>query len=138
GAFTGNISADMLADLGCTHAIVGHSERRQYHGETDATVAAKAKAAIEAGLVAIICVGETEAARDTGRQNQIVGDQIKGSLPAGADSKNTVVAYEPVWAIGTGKTASIDDIRDMHAFIRTLVGDIKILYGGSVKGDNAA
>jgi triosephosphate isomerase len=138
GAYTGNISAQMLEDMGCSHVIVGHSERRQYHQETSETVAAKARAAHAAGLVAIICVGETDAERTAGKADDVVSRQLSLSLPDTVTPMNTVVAYEPVWAIGTGKTASIDDIAGMHKLIRQSVGKgIKILYGGSVKGSNA-
>lgn len=145
GAFTGNISAPMLKDMGCTHVILGHSERRQYHAETDEQVSAKAKAAHAAGLIAIVCVGETDEQRTAGQQDAIVTKQLQNSLPDGCTAENTVVAYEPVWAIGTGKTASSDDIRNMHAVIRRVVSEkikdgdkLRLLYGGSVKGANAA
>jgi triosephosphate isomerase len=139
GAFTGNISAQMLKDLGCTHVIVGHSERRQYHKETSAEVAAKAKAAHEAGLIAIICIGETDAERTAGRANDVVTEQLAASVPDCATVENTVIAYEPVWAIGTGKVASSEDIKGIHALIRDKsTVKAKILYGGSVKGSNAA
>ena len=145
GAYTGNISAAMLKDLGCTHVIVGHSERRQYHEESSALIAAKAAAAHAAGLVAIICVGETDAERTAGQADSIVAAQLAESIPLSATSDNTAIAYEPVWAIGTGKTASADDIRQMHAHIRAKVSDkitaggaeVKLLYGGSVKAANA-
>lgn len=146
GAYTGNISAAMLKDIGCTHVIVGHSERRQYHAETSSLIAAKAAAAHAAGLVAIICVGETDAERSAGEADSVVAAQLAESIPLSATSENTAVAYEPVWAIGTGKTASADDIRQMHAHIRAKVSEkvtsggaqIKLLYGGSVKAANAA
>jgi triosephosphate isomerase len=126
--------------------IVGHSERRQYHGEKDAAVAAKSRAAWRAGLTAIICIGETLAERESGRANTVCQSQIEGSVPEGATSENTVLAYEPVWAIGTGKTASLDDIAAMHAHLRQCLARhsgaagsrMLILYGGSVKPDNAA
>lgn len=138
GAYTGDISAAMLADIGCSHVILGHSERRQGHGETDVQVAAKATAAHAAGLVTIICVGETESQRSSGQHFDVVADQIKGSLPDCATVENTVIAYEPVWAIGTGKTATNDDVAAMHAHIRKLAGEgMRILYGGSVKAGNA-
>jgi len=145
GAFTGDISAEMLKDAGATAVIVGHSERRQYHGESDRQVAAKACAAWRAGLSAIICVGETESQRDAGDAPQICHDQIAGSVPKEATPANTAIAYEPVWAIGSGKTPSDDDIAAMHAHIRDcLVGHLgeagkgmRILYGGSVKPANA-
>jgi triosephosphate isomerase len=142
GAHTGDISAAMLRDVGASWVIVGHSERRHDHHETDALVHAKAKAAIGAGLTPIVCVGETEAQRVAGEQDKVVGAQLTGSLPAGFAG---VVAYEPVWAIGTGKTATEADVAAMHLFIReTLVkrlghagGGIRILYGGSVRPANA-
>src|SRR6185312_8612749 len=145
GAFTGDISAEMLKDAGATAVIVGHSERRQYRGESDRQVAAKACAAWRAGLSAIICVGETESQRDAGDAPQICHDQIAGSVPKEATPANTAIAYEPVWAIGSGKTPSDDDIAAMHAHIRDcLVGHLgeagkgmRILYGGSVKPANA-
>jgi triosephosphate isomerase (TIM) len=144
GAHTGDVSAEMLADAGCRFVIVGHSERRSDHGETDALVRAKAAAAHRAGLVAIVCVGETEAKRLAGRANDVVGRQIADSLPEGADPSNTVVAYEPVWAIGTGRTPTTEDIAAMHGFIRKTPGGrkadltgMRILYGGSVKASNA-
>lgn len=139
GAFTGDISAPMLKDIGAAYVILGHSERRQYQKETDGQVAAKARAANDAGLITIICVGETEAEREAGNQNAIVAAQLAGSLPTGYTAQNTVIAYEPVWAIGTGKTATAEDIRAMHEFIRAKVpADMRILYGGSVKPSNAA
>ena len=146
GAFTGDISASMLKDAGAMAVILGHSERRQYHGETDAEVAVKARAAWSAGLMTIICVGETEIERDRGEAAQVCHGQIGGSVPAGATGANTALAYEPVWAIGTGKTPTNQDIAAMHAHIRsclvTQLGDagrgIRILYGGSVKPANAA
>jgi triosephosphate isomerase len=146
GAFTGDISAEMLKSAGASHVIVGHSERRQYHGETDADVAAKAKAAWRAGLVAIICIGETLAQREAGEANGVCHGQIGGSVPDGATAGNTVLAYEPVWAIGTGKIPSFEDIAAMHAHLRGCLkehsgdagGQMLILYGGSVKPDNAA
>jgi triosephosphate isomerase (TIM) len=142
GAHTGDISAAMLRDVGASWVIVGHSERRHDHHETDALVHAKAKAAIGAGLTPIVCVGETEAQRVAGEQNKVVGAQLAGSLPAGFAG---VVAYEPVWAIGTGKTATEADVAAMHLFIHeTLVkrlghtgSGIRILYGGSVRPANA-
>ncbi len=147
GAHTGDISAEMLADAGATHVIVGHSERRADHGEDDALVRAKAEAARRAGLVAIVCVGETEAERDAGRALEVVGRQLAGSVPDGAGPEDTVVAYEPVWAIGTGRTPSTEDIAEMHGHMRRLLaerfgqeaaGGIRLLYGGSVKPGNAA
>ena len=146
GAHTGDIAAEMLKDAGASHVIVGHSERRHNHGERDADVAAKAQAAWRAGLTAIICVGETESQRFAGNAHQICSSQIDGSVPAQAHAANTVIAYEPVWAIGTGKTATADDIVQMHAHIRQCLvrrlgegaRQMRILYGGSVKPDNAA
>lgn len=136
GAHTGDISAEMLADTGATFVIVGHSERRADHGETDAVVCAKAEAAGRAGLVPIICVGETEAQRRQGREKEIVGAQLQGSIPPAA--RDYVIAYEPVWAIGTGLTPTVADIAAMHAFIRSKVKEgVRILYGGSVKPSNA-
>ena len=145
GAFTGDLSAEMLKDAGASAVIVGHSERRQYHGERDADVAAKARAAWRAGLIAIIRVGETEEQRDAGKAHHICGGQVKVSVPAEATAENTAIAYEPVWAIGSGKTPSDDDIVAMHAHIRHCVVEhlgaagqgIRILYGGSVKPSNA-
>lgn len=146
GAYTGDISAEMLADAGATAVIVGHSERREYHGETDAVVALKAEAAWRAGLDAIICVGETEAERDEGRALDVVGAQIATSVPEGATAANTAVAYEPIWAIGTGRTPTLAEIGEMHAHIRAGLESrlgaegaaVRILYGGSVKPSNAA
>jgi len=139
GAFTGCISAEMLKDAGCSHAIVGHSERRHTCGETDADVRTKTLAAWRAGLTAIICIGETRAEREGGRAMSMVEAQIAGSLPDGATSQNLVVAYEPVWAIGTGLTPTMGDIADMHAAIRARIpADTRILYGGSVNPKNAA
>ncbi len=145
GAHTGDVAPTMLKDAGCRFVILGHSERRGDHGESDAVVNAKAVAAHKEGLVAIVCVGETEAQRDAGQANAVVSGQLAGSIPAGANPQNTVIAYEPVWAIGTGKTATPDDVKAMHAHIRAeLAGKIadpdkvRILYGGSVKPGNAA
>ena len=141
GAHTGDVSAEMLADAGASAVIVGHSERRADHGEDDAQVRAKAEAAWRAGLTAIICVGETEAERDAGRALAVVSDQLAGSVPSGATEANTVIAYEPVWAIGTGRVPSNDDIAEMHAAMRAhaaVTQDMRLLYGGSVKPANAA
>jgi len=146
GAHTGDIAAEMLSDAGAAYVIVGHSERRADHGETDHIVQAKAAAAWRAGLAAIICVGETEDERDAGSALGIVGAQLAGSIPDGATGENTVVAYEPVWAIGTGRTPTLAEIEEMHRFIRARLkerlgatgGDaIRLLYGGSVKPANA-
>jgi len=144
GAYTGDISAEMLRDAGAQAVIVGHSERRQHYGETDAMVRAKALAAQRAGLTAIVCVGETRAERDGGRARDIVRAQLDGSLPDKV--AGVVVAYEPVWAIGTGLTPTQSDAGDMHGFVRQRLAsrygeagdEIRILYGGSVKPDNAA
>ncbi len=135
GAHTGDISAEMLKDAGAAFVIVGHSERRADHDERDALVKAKAQAARRAGLVPIVCVGETEAERRAGKQEEIVRRQLAGSLPEGEGG--LVIAYEPVWAIGTGLTPTIDDIAAMHTFIRKRAGKgVRILYGGSVKPSN--
>jgi triosephosphate isomerase len=146
GAHTGDISAEMLADAGASYVIVGHSERRADHGETDALVRQKAEAAWRAGLTAIVCIGETQAQRDAGQTLRICGGQLSGSLPDGATTANLVVAYEPVWAIGTGLTPTVRDVEQVHQFIRDTLtarfkaegGGIRILYGGSVKPSNAA
>jgi triosephosphate isomerase len=145
GAHTGDIAAAQLRDVGATHVILGHSERRQDHAETDAQVLAKAAAAIEAGLVPIVCVGETRSEREAGRAETVVGAQLAGSLPAGFASAGGVVAYEPVWAIGTGLTPTEAEVADMHGFIRARLdaafgaagAGLRILYGGSVKPANA-
>ena len=138
GAFTGCISAEMLKDTGCSHAIVGHSERRHTCGETDADVRAKTVAAWRARLVAIVCVGETRAEREAGRATAVVAGQLTGSLPDGADADKLIVAYEPVWAIGTGLTPTMADIGEMHAAIRSRIpAGTRILYGGSVNPKNA-
>jgi triosephosphate isomerase len=145
GAYTGDIAAEMLADAGASAVIVGHSERRTYHQEDDATVRRKAQAAWRAKLAAIVCVGETGADRDAGRTLDVVGRQLEGSLPDGASAANLVVAYEPVWAIGTGRTPTPTDVIEAHAFIRerltgrygTGAGGVRVLYGGSVKPANA-
>jgi len=136
GAHTGEISAEMLADAGASYVIVGHSERRADNGESDAMVHAKATAVLRAGLMPIICVGETAAQRKAGKEYEVVGAQLQGSLPQ--TSQSYVVAYEPVWAIGTGLTPTNDDIAKMHDFIREQTrSDIRLLYGGSVKPGNA-
>ena len=142
GAHTGDVSAQMLADLGCSHVIVGHSERRVDHGETDATVRAKSEAAIAAGLVPIICVGETLEQRESGQAEAVVKSQMLASLPDGVNARRVVLAYEPVWAIGTGRTASADDAQAMHASLRGAWPgadgqSLRILYGGSMNPDNA-
>ena len=138
GAFTGCISAEMLKDAGCSHAIVGHSERRHTCGETDADVRAKTVAAWRTGLVAIVCVGETRAEREAGRATAVVAGQLAGSLPDGADAGNLIIAYEPVWAIGTGLTPTLADIAEIHTAIRARIPTgTRILYGGSVNPKNA-
>ena len=145
GAFTGDLSAELLRDAGASAVIVGHSERRTYHHETDADVCAKALAARRAGLLAIVCVGETRAEREAGRALDVVGAQLDGSLPDGATAETLVVAYEPVWAIGSGLTPTPADVAEMHGFIRRRLAarfgaagqGIRILYGGSVKASNA-
>lgn len=140
GAFTGDISAEMLADLGCSHVILGHSERRQGHGETDAVVRAKIAAACRAGLSAVLCVGETRAQRERGEAIAVVAAQLAGSIPNGEPAAGElIVAYEPIWAIGTGLSATLDDIAEMHAAIcQCLAPGTPVLYGGSVNPGNAA
>lgn len=140
GAFTGDISARMLADAGAGFVILGHSERRQFHGETDALIASKVKAAWTAGLCATLCVGETEAEYRAGATLSVLARQLKGSLPPGATPANTVVAYEPVWAIGTGLTPTTEEIAAVHGALRAQLPDpgIALLYGGSVNAANAA
>ena len=138
----------MLADLGCAFVIVGHSERRTDHAETDAQVKVKAEAALAAGLTPIVCIGETESQRDAGDTMEVVKGQLAGSLPEGASAANTVIAYEPVWAIGTGRTPTTAEVQEVHALIRGELaarlgggeggaGGLRILYGGSVKPANA-
>ena len=146
GAHTGDISAVMLKDAGASHVIVGHSERRADHRETDALVRSKAEAALQAGLAVIVCVGETRQEREGGRALAVVSGQLAGAWPAGATSASVVVAYEPVWAIGTGLTPTVADVAAMHGFIREGLerlapgqgAGVSILYGGSVKPSNAA
>lgn len=147
GAHTGDISAEMLVDAGATAVILGHSERRADHGETDAMVAEKTKAAWRAGLTAIVCVGETESERDGGQTLDRIGSQLAGSIPDDATAETLVVAYEPVWAIGTGRTPSLKEIEEVHDFMRKTLEDrfgaamadgVRLLYGGSVKPGNAA
>jgi triosephosphate isomerase (TIM) len=145
GAHTGDIAAAMLKDAGASHVILGHSERRADHAETDALVKSKAEAALAAGLVAVVCIGETEAERDAGTTLTVIGGQLDGSIPAGATAANLVVAYEPVWAIGTGRTPTLAEIAEVHAFLRDrlqglIAGEaagVRLLYGGSVKPSNA-
>jgi triosephosphate isomerase (TIM) len=148
GAYTGEIAPNMLLTLGCTHVILGHSERRAYFHETDATVALKHKVALEAGLIPIVCVGETKEQREDGVTEQIIGAQVRGAFE-GLDAESfegTVVAYEPVWAIGTGLTATTEQAQDVHRFIRGILVELfgkdtaestRIQYGGSVKADNS-
>jgi triosephosphate isomerase (TIM) len=139
GACTGDVSAEMLKDAGCSHVIIGHSERRHDCGETDADARAKVAAAWRARLVAVLCVGETRAEREAGRAGAIVSNQLAGSLPEGADSARLIVAYEPVWAIGTGLTPTLADIEEIHNVIRAgIPAGARILYGGSVNPKNAA
>jgi len=145
GAFTGDIAAPMLKDAGCSHVIVGHSERRSFHHESSAAVRAKAEAALAEGLVALVCVGETADERDAGRALDVVSTQVDQSLPDSCAPESVVIAYEPVWAIGTGRVAGVADIDQMHRHIRNLLierfargGEVRILYGGSVKPANAA
>ena len=146
GAHTGDISAEMLKEAGCSAVIVGHSERRTNHGETDEVVASKARAAQRAGLVAIICIGETLEERKAGKTLDVVARQLKASLPEGSTAANTVIAYEPVWAIGTGLTPTTAEVAEVHGLIRKELGPLmggegsqtRILYGGSVKASNAA
>ncbi len=146
GAHTGDVSADMLKDAGATYVIVGHSERRTDHQDTSAQVKAKAEAALAAGLKAIVCIGESEAERRAGTTLKVVGQQMQESWPTGATPENLVIAYEPIWAIGTGLTPTIADVAEVHAFLRQealrLAGPagagVRLLYGGSVKPSNAA
>ncbi len=148
GAYTGEISADMIVSAGCGYVIIGHSERRQYFGETDETVNKKIKAAVSARLIPVLCVGETEDQRDADKTFSVLDKQIKKGLEGflSGDLESLIIAYEPVWAIGTGKTASSDQAQEVHKFIRSLLSDIdaslseriRILYGGSVKPANAA
>ena len=144
GAYTGEVSAAMLREFGCTYATVGHSERRQYHGETDDLVARKAESALAGGLTPIVCIGETLAEREADRTDEVVGRQFDAvSAKLGSDIARTVVAYEPVWAIGTGRTATPEQAQAVHATLRARLRgagapDVTILYGGSVKADNAA
>jgi triosephosphate isomerase len=148
GAFTGEVSAGMLVGAGCTHVCVGHSERRQYFGETDETVSKRTKAALEAGLTPIVCVGETLEEREAGRTDQVLATQFEGGVGSltGAELSRIIVAYEPVWAIGTGRTATPEIAEEAHRFLREKAAEkfgseradaLRILYGGSVKPDNA-
>lgn len=146
GAHTADISANMLKDLGTKYVILGHSERRTDHGERNDDVAAKAAAANAQGLVSIVCIGETQAEKESGKTLDVCKDQLLNSLPAGANADNTVIAYEPVWAIGTGLVPTADDVQQVHAYIREISAQklgadsekLLILYGGSLKPDNAA
>lgn len=146
GAYTGDVSAQMLVDTGCRWVILGHSERRQYHVESDELVAAKLAAAVAAGLLPIVCVGETREQRENGEAESVVASQLRGALDGQKDLAGLVIAYEPVWAIGTGLTASPQQAQDMHAFIRACLEGVagidaaatRVLYGGSVKAGNAA
>lgn len=147
GAHTGDISAAMVADSGAAYVILGHSERRADHGESDADVSAKMQAAWAAGLTAILCLGESEADREAGRTLEVIGAQLAGSLPDDAGAENTVVAYEPIWAIGTGKVPTLEQIVEVYDFLRAELtarfgadrgNAIALLYGGSVKAANAA
>lgn len=146
GAHTGDVSPVMLKDLGCQFVIVGHSERRTNHGESNELIAQKAAAAIEAGLKVIICIGETEAERDAGKTIDVCTKQIMGSVPETANASNTVIAYEPVWAIGTGRTPTTAEVQEVHAAIRKVIAKkcgranankMRVLYGGSMKPSNA-
>lgn len=145
GAHTGDLSAAMLADAGASHVILGHSERRADHGETDALVCAKAQTALDRGLTVIVCVGETEAERNAGGTLDVIGAQLSGSLPEGCLAAHVVIAYEPVWAIGTGRTATMEQITEVHAFLRRTLSErfgdegekMRLLFGGSVKPGNA-
>jgi len=147
GAHTGDIAAEMLVDAGASHVIVGHSERRADHGETDADVAAKASAAFGADLIAVICLGESEAERKGGQTLDVVATQMAGSIPDAATAANTVIAYEPIWAIGTGLVPTLEEIGEVHDFMRAeltkrfgadIADGVRLLYGGSVKPGNAA
>jgi len=146
GAHTGDVSAEMIAEAGASYVIVGHSERRADHHESDATVCAKARAVTAAGLTAIVCIGESEAERAAGSTLDVLATQLAGSLPDSATPDGTVIAYEPIWAIGTGKVASFEDIVEVHNFLRGQLVDrfgaasegFRLLYGGSVKAGNAA
>ena len=146
GAHTGDISPLMLKDLGCSYVILGHSERRADHGESSALVCQKAMAALQNGLKVIICIGETLSQRESGRTIDVCSKQVKESVPSNADASNTVIAYEPVWAIGTGKTPTTEEVEDVHAAVRAVLSKklgknqaakMRILYGGSVKPSNA-
>lgn len=145
GAYTGDVSAQMLKDMSCGYVILGHSERRQYYVESNLLIKQKAMVAHEAGLTTIICIGESDEQRQSGEHHAVVKEQLINSIPDTASAANTVIAYEPVWAIGSGNTAKIEDIEDMHGFIRKKIQEkisesdkVRLLYGGSVKPENAA
>ncbi|MEM0947451.1 MAG: triose-phosphate isomerase [Pseudomonadota bacterium] len=147
GAHTGDIAAAMLAEAGAAYVILGHSERRADHGETDALIAAKTRAAWDAGLTAVVCVGEKLEEREAGRTLEVTGGQLEGSVPNGASPERLVIAYEPVWAIGTGKVPTLTEIGEVHEFLRSELAErfgepvaqgVRLLYGGSVKPGNAA
>ena len=146
GAHTGEIAAEMLNAAGASHVIAGHSERRADHGESDALVAAKSRAAWRAGLTVVICIGESEEARDRGAATDVVSEQCRQSVPDGAHGANTAIAYEPVWAIGTGRTPTPDEIGEIHTMLRKQLSErfgsegasVRLLYGGSVKPGNAS
>lgn len=146
GAFTGDVSAEMIAETGARYVIVGHSERREAHHESDADTRAKARAALSGGLTAIICIGESEADRVAGTTLEVLAEQLAGSCPDEAKGETTVIAYEPIWAIGTGRVPSLDQIKEVHDFLREKLvarfgekgAEFRLLYGGSVKPDNAA
>ncbi|MEE4110361.1 MAG: triose-phosphate isomerase [Halieaceae bacterium] len=146
GAYTGEVAADMLADCGCSYVLVGHSERRQYHQESDALLTAKLEAAARSGLTPVLCVGETQEQREAGQADAVVAAQLRGTLGDMPDLTRLVIAYEPVWAIGTGLTATPQEAQEMHVQVRQTLGEldpgsaqkVQILYGGSVKADNAA
>ncbi len=137
GAFTGEISVEMLKDLKVEYIIIGHSERRKYFGETDEIINKKIKKALEAGLKVIFCVGETQEEHDAGKKNEVLEKQIKIGLDGITDLANLNVAYEPVWAIGTGNNCGVEETKESLDFIRTLIGQVRVLYGGSVKSDNS-
>lgn len=140
GAYTGNVSAEMLVEMGATYVIVGHSERRQYHAETDELVQAKAEAALKSHLIPVVCVGESLEDRDAGRAVAVVTAQAKQSAPTNHQSPSTnhfLLAYEPIWAIGSGRVPSLEDIAEMHSALKAELGQVQVLYGGSVNAANA-
>jgi triosephosphate isomerase len=136
GAFTGEVSAKMVAEAGCQYVIVGHSERREHHSETNEQVRAKAEKAIESGLTPIICIGETLAEREAGFVLEVLEKQYAASVPSAAHAENCIIAYEPVWAIGTGKVASLEQVEAVHRHLKSFNEDMPLLYGGSVKPNN--